>query len=284
MALHEIARFMMRPLPDKVYLQLLYYYNTGKLINFRNPRSFNEKLQWLKLHDRRPEYTAMVDKLLAKDYVGKIIGNEHIVPTLGVWDRAEEIDFDTLPDQFVLKCNHDSGSVVICHDKAQLDRCAAIKKLNKGLKKNGYWYGREWPYKNVKRKVFAEEYLENGNNELTDYKVHCFNGLPRLILVCQSRFNNMTEDFYTENWSRLELSRPNNPRSQTVMDKPELLDRILESAKELSTDTSFVRVDFYIVKNQFYFGELTFYPASGFEGFEPREWDNVIGEWIRLND
>lgn len=273
-----------RLVPDSIYISLMYYYHFHRLPNLHHPKTFNEKLQWLKLHDRRPEYTALVDKLLAKEFAGNLLGVEHIIPTLGAWERAEEIDFDALPNQFVLKCNHDSGSVFICRDKAQLNRKTVIEEFNKDLHRNGYWYGRERPYKNVQRKVFAENYIENADSELTDYKVHCFHGQPRLILVCQGRFQSsgMREDFYSENWEWMDLSRPDNPRSDNAMEKPIFLDQILKYAKKLSAGLPFVRTDFYVVDERVIFGELTFYPASGFKRFVPQYFDDLFGSWLTL--
>ena len=271
---------------DALYLKLKYYVNFRKTLNLENPKTFNEKIQWLKLHDRRPEYTTMVDKVEAKKYVASVIGEDHIIPTLTVYERAEDIDFDALPNQFVLKCSHDSGGIVICTDKSKLDREAAVRKLSKGLKSNYFYQTREWPYRNVKPKVLAEQYMsDDGENGLTDYKVHNFNGTPGMILVCRDRFGEggMTEDFYNAQWEHLDISRTAHPNASTTVGKPAELDEMLRLSRELSKDIPFVRTDFYTVGHKVYFGELTFYPASGMKPFVPDEWDYKVGTMLQLS-
>lgn len=272
---------MIRCLPDSLYISLQYYHHFYSFPNFKNPQKFNEKIQWLKLHDRKPQYTMMVDKYAVKEYVASVIGKQYIIPTLGIWDCAEDIDFNVLPEKFVLKCTHDSGSVVICRDKSCFDIEAAIQKLNKGLMRNGFWYGREWPYKNVKPRIIAERYLTDNPK---DYKYFCFNGIPRIVLVCSERFSDggLKEDFFDENWNHLDLCRPNHGNSKEKIEKPENHELMMSLAAELSKDIPFVRIDFYEVEGIVYFGEITFYPASGFEGFKPEEWDCKLGEWIEL--
>lgn len=271
---------------DRIYLKLRWKFSMNYPLNLDNPKSFNEKLQWYKLYDRNPLYTIMVDKYLAKEYVAKIIGSQYIIPTIGVWDNANDIDFDKLPERFVLKCNHDSGTgMCICKDKSALDINSVRMELNKGLKEDYYSFNREWSYKNVKRRIIAEQYMEDGNSkELTDFKIHCFNGVPRAILVCRDRFSDtgLTEDFYDVNWNLMEVRRPSIPNSIKPMEKPFLLEEMLELAKMLSNGIPFLRVDFYIVNQCIYFGELTFYPASGFTSFEPEKWDYIFGSWITL--
>ena len=255
-------------------------------LNLDNPQTFNEKLQWLKLHDRKPIYTTMVDKYEAKKYVADIIGEEYIIPTLAVYDRVEDIDFDALPNQFVLKCTHDSGGLVICRDKSKIDKKSAIKKLRKHLGRTYFWQNREWPYKNVKPRIIAEQYMSNvGENSLTDFKIHNFNGTPEVILVCKDRFGGkgMTEDFYNSQWEHLDISRIAHPNASTAPKKPVELDEMLHLSKELSKDIPFVRTDFYTVGHKVYFGELTFYPASGTKPFSPEQWDKILGEWLVID-
>jgi len=253
-------------------------------LNLEDPKSFNEKLQWIKLYDRQPIYSKLVDKYEVKQFVADIIGEEHIIPTIGVYDSVEDINFDELPQQFVLKCTHDSGGIVICRDKSSLNRETAIKKLQRGLKKNYYYQNREWPYKNVKPRIIAEQYMDNVGQELDDYKVHNFNGEPKVILVCSDRYkeSGLTEDFYSCEWQHLDLSRPGLQHSKEVQHKPAELDKMLELASKLSKDIPFVRTDFYIIDHQVYFGEMTFFPACGMKPFEPREWDYNFGDWLKL--
>lgn len=273
-------------MPDEDYLKRLFKASTGKPLNLENPQTFNEKMQWLKLHDRRPEYTMMVDKYLVRDYVKKTIGEQYLIPLLGVWDDPDEIDFNKLPNQFVLKCNHNSGyGMCICTDKSKLDIKKVKKELKKGLAQDYYLTGREWPYKNVPRKIVAEQYLSDGTGaSLDDYKVHNFNGRPEFILVCRDRFskNGLREDFFDTNWKHLKLKRPTHPNSEQGIDRPDRLDEILELSKALSQNIPFVRTDFYIVNNRAYFGEMTFFPASGLERFEPEEYDAIFGKMVQL--
>lgn len=271
--------------PDDKYLQRKYKAITGKGLSLHNPITFNEKIQWLKLYDRNEIYTTMVDKHLVKEYVACKIGYKYIIPTIAVWNSPHEVDFSILPERFVIKCNHNSGKgMYICKDKTFIDSKQIIADLKKGFDENYFLHGREWPYKNVKRKIIAETFLEDSISGLTDYKVHVFNGVPKFILVCRDRFSEsgLTEDFFTPEWEHISVKRPNIPNSSIDIVKPEQLDEILDLSKKLAKDIPFVRVDFYIVKNQVYFSELTFYPASGFSSFEPEEWDYTFGSWLKL--
>lgn len=272
-------------MPDEKYLKKVYAANMNKELNLQKPERFNEKLQWIKLYDRKPEYTTMVDKNVVKNYVAGIIGEQYIIPTLGVWDDPEDIDFDSLPEQFVLKCNHNSGlGMCICTDKSKLNVEQVKKELRKGLEQDYYLTGREWPYKNVPRKIIAEQYMSNGKEGLVDYKVHNFHGVPKLILVCKDRFeeSGLTEDFYSVDWEVLPVKRPGIQTSKAPMEKPKQLDEILSLSKKLSENIPFLRTDFYIIGQQVYFSELTFFPASGFKEFEPDEWDFILGSWIQI--
>ena len=271
--------------PDETYLKIKYRSAFGEKLDLKNPETFNEKLQWLKLYDRKPIYSTMVDKYEVKKYVASIIGEEYIIPTLGVWNRFEDINFDDLPNQFVLKCTHDSGGVVICKDKSILDIDAARKKINKSLRTNYYLRSKEWPYKNVRPRIIAEQYMEDTlEQELSDYKIHSFNGVPKVILVCKDRFSDLglTEDFFDQNWTHLEVCRKKHPNSSEEIKRPKELDKMLGLAETLSRDVPFLRSDFYTIDDKVYFGELTFFPASGFEGFKPEKFDKELGDWLVL--
>ena len=281
-------------IPDDVYLKIKYRGVFGKKLNLKEPQTFNEKLQWLKLYDRRPEYTTMVDKYAVKKYVADRIGEEYIIPTLGVWDHFDDIDFSALPNQFVLKCTHDSGGLVICKDKNKLDIKAAKKKIESCLKKNFYYMGREWPYKNVKPRIIAEKYmvdesdykLEDSeiNAGLSDYKMMCFNGKVRCSFVCSERFTKgLKVTFYDNDWNILPFER-HYPKSDKPVAKPKTFDNMVQLAEKLSKDIPFVRSDFYEIDGKLYFGELTFYPGSGFEDFTPDSVDYEIGQLIKLPD
>lgn len=272
-------------LPAKPYLSLKYSVVFKKKINWDNPVSFSEKLQWIKLYGCRPEYTTMVDKFKVKEYVASKIGSEHIIPTIGVWDTPDSIDFTTLPDKFVLKCNHDSGKIIICHNKSELDVDAVRTTLKKMMAADYYLMGRETPYKTVKRRIIAEPLIEQADGgELKDYKVHNFNGEPKMILVCQNRFSptGLTEDFYSESWELLPVRRPDHPNADLSAPKPEQLEELLNLSKILAADIPFVRTDFYIVGGRILFGEMTFFPSSGFVPFIPPVWDSIIGSWLTL--
>ena len=272
-------------MPDDEYLKRKSVATMGKEPDLDNPLTFNEKLQWLKLHDRKPEYTVMVDKYKARDYIAEKIGEEYLIPLIGVWDSPNEIDFDALPNQFAMKCNHNSGlGMCICTDKSKLNISKVKKELSRGLKQDYYLTGREWPYKDVPRKIVAEQFLKSDAGGLTDYKIHCFNGVPKFILVCRDRFteNGLTEDFFTPDWEHMHLKRPNIPNASSPIAKPEKLDKMLKLAEKLSENIPFIRIDFYLVEGKIYFSELTFFPASGFDGYDPAEWDKTFGDWLSL--
>ena len=282
----SFIRSLSRLIPDKMYLRMMYYKHFRKLPNLKNPKTFNEKLQWLKLNDRRPEYTQMVDKYEAKKYVAGILGEGYIIPTIGVWNRADDIPWDTMPDQFVLKCNNDSGGVVVCEKKESIDIERTKEFLNNRLKNNGFWYGREWPYKHVTPCIIAEQYLSDESGQLVDYKIHCFNGEPKIILVCRDRYKKtgMTEDFYTVEWKHLDIARPGHRNSSVAISCPKEIPVMIELSKKLSKNIPFLRVDFYVVNGHVYIGELTFYPASGFQQFEPQTADIEFGKMLNLTE
>lgn len=268
---------------DELFLRMKWKLRMNYPLDLEHPKTYNEKLQWLKLHDRKPIYTTMVDKYEAKKYVAEIIGQEYIIPTLAVYDRVEDIDFDALPHQFVLKCTHDSGGIVICRDKDSLDRKSALKKLRKALKRKYYWQNREWPYKNVKPRIIAEQYMEDESGyELKDYKFFCFNGVPRCLQVDFDRFKAHKRNFYDLQWNFIDfqLRFLNDPDLQIV--KPINFETMKEISYRLSNGIPHVRVDLYNVKGKIYFGELTFYHGSGLEQFNPEKWDDIMGEWLEL--
>lgn len=275
-----------KSMSDEAYLKMIYRIKFGKKLDLNHPVTFNEKLQWLKLHDHNPLYPTMVDKITAKDYVASIIGSEYIIPTLKVYGGVDDIRLEELPDQFVLKTNHSGGNsgVVICSDKAKFDLEAAKRKLQHSLDSDMFSHSREWPYTQIKPQVFAEKFMTEGGNAPDDYKVHNFNGVPKVILVCRDRFKDsgLTSDFYSDQWEHLDIERPLHQNAVEKIDRPAALDEMLELSRTLSKEIPFVRSDFYTVNNKLYFGELTFYPASGFQCFVPEEWDKKLGDWLIL--
>lgn len=272
-------------LSDEKYLKLLYRMHIGKKLNLSNPQTFNEKLQWLKLNNHKAEYTMMVDKYLVRDYIKRTIGEEYLIPLIGVWDNPDEIDFDSLPNRFVLKCNHNSGTgMCICKDKSKLDYEKVKSDLRKGLKEDYEKYNREWPYKNVPRKIVCEEYMEDQSGELKDYKFMVFGGEVKCSFVGSDRFSTegLHVTFYDNNWNIMPFER-HYPRLQKPHPKPICFDEMKKLAAKLSNNMPFVRVDFYEIKGKVYFGELTFFPGSGFEEFTPESWDYEFGSWIDLS-
>lgn len=270
---------------DELYLKLLYRVNMHKPLNLKSPTTFNEKIQWLKLYDRNPLYTVMVDKCEAKKYVAKKIGEQYIIPTLGVWDRFDEINFDRLPVQFVLKTTHDSGGVVICKDKGVFDREKARQILEHSLKRRYFLNTREWPYKNVKPRIIAEQYMvDESGYELKDYKIFCFDGLPKAMFIASDRQVEGAEtkfDFFDMDFEHLPFTN-GHPNAAYELKRPAAFDEMKLLAGKLSEGISQVRVDFYFINDQVYFGELTFSHWSGMVPFEPEEWDYKFGEWINL--
>ena len=271
-------------IPDKIYLKMRYKSHTGKKLNLKSPKRFNEKLQWLKLYNRCPEYTVMVDKVAVKDYVASLIGEEYVIKTLGVWDNPDDIDFSALPDKFVIKCNHNSGrGMYICRDKSKMDVEKVKRELKDGLGQDYYACDREWPYKNVPRKIIAEEFLDDGTGrDLNDYKVFNFNGEPRIIQVDFDRFSGHKKNLYTTDWQLCDFSFNYPAHPEIEIPRPETLSEMLRLSKILAKDMPYVRTDFYSVKGKLYFGEITFFPASGYGKFSPDEYDFKLGELITL--
>ena len=277
---------MNRDMPDEDYLKRMFRWQMGYELNLDNPRTFNEKLQWLKLHDRNPLYTTMVDKFEVKKYVADIIGEEYIIPTLGVWKTFDEIDFGQLPNQFVLKCTHDSGGLVICRDKQNFNLARAGKKINKSLRRNYYYWGREWPYKDVKPRILAEKYMEDETGALTDYKFYCFNGKPDCVLTCYERNTGDTKFyFFDRNWN---LKRYNKRGKEApagfTKPKPPNINKMFVLAERLASASGapFLRVDMYNVLGRVYFGELTLYPLSGYDLNRLPETDKLFGNMVDL--
>ena len=272
-------------IPDALYLKLRYRKVFHKPLNLKNPKTFNEKLQWLKLHDRRPEYTRMVDKYEAKQYVAERIGEKYIIPTLGVWDSFDEIDFESLPNQFVLKCTHDSGGLVICTDKTKLDMENARQRITASLNRNYFWANREWPYKNVKPRIIAETYMQDTSTaELRDYKFFCFGGKAKLLFIATDRQTEGEEtkfDFFDMDFNHIDV-RNGHPNGDVPPAKPICFDEMRQLAEKLSAGIPQLRVDFYEVDGKVYFGELTFFHWTGLVPFEPEQWDYTFGEWIEL--
>ncbi|MDY4223802.1 MAG: ATP-grasp fold amidoligase family protein [Candidatus Limivicinus sp.] len=276
------SRNMLNWMSDEAFLKRKFKLRMGYELDLDNPKTFNEKLQWLKLYDRNPLYTKLVDKYEVRKYIAEKIGEEYLIPLVGgPWNSPEEIDFDALPDQFVLKCTHDSGSVVICKDKSKLDIPAAKAKLSKHLKRNYYWTNREWPYKNVPPRIIAEKYMEDETGELRDFKFLCFNGMPRMMYISRDAAADTTTDFFDMDFNHLPI-RMKDPNSAILPTKPECFEEMQRIASVLSEGIPHVRTDFYCANSKIYFGELTFFHNGGFTGINPAEWNYKVGSWIKL--
>lgn len=272
-------------LPDKWYLFFRFKNRVGYWPHLNHPRTFNEKLQWLKLNDRHAEYTQMVDKIDAKKYVASIIGDKYIIPTLGVWNSVDEIEWDKLPNQFVIKVSSDSGGIVVCKDKQTLDIEKAKEKLTNGWGKNYYVHNKEYPYRDLTPRIIAEEYKEDESGyELRDYKIFCFNGEPKILFVASDRQKAGEDtkfDFFDLNWNHLPFTN-GHPNSKEFIAKPKNFEEMLEIAKKLSVGIPQVRIDLYNCNGQIYFGEITFFHWSGMTAFDPIEWDFKLGKMIKL--
>lgn len=270
-------------LPDDIYLRFLYLVKIHRPLRLKHPQTFTEKLQWLKLYNRDPEFTRMVDKYEAKQYVAERIGEEYIIPTLGVWERFDEIDFDSLPDQFVLKCTHDSGGLVICRDKATLDISAAREKIEACLKRNYYWDYREWPYKDVKPRIIAEPYLrDDETGELRDYKFYTFCGEVKALLIIAGRDTpEASGDYFDVNFRHLDMQW-GYKNAKILPAPPKSMEEMIRLAQQLSKSIPELRVDFYEINGRPFFGEMTFFDGGGLERIEPEKWDRVFGDWVTL--
>lgn len=277
------VRYALRWMPDRAFIQLNYFARFHRFANLSNPTTYNEKLNWLKLHDRNPVYPTLVDKAAAKDYVRKILGPEYVIPTLGIWERFEEIPFDELPERFVLKCTHDSEGVVLVPDKAAMDRAVAEKKIREALGRNFYYIGREWPYREVQPRIIAEPFLEDRETgELRDYKFFCFGGEPKVMFISSGRSGEgMTCDFYDMDFQHLDLRRK-YPNASKPIARPKNFEEMKECARKLTAGFPHLRADLYEVNGRVYFGELTLYTSSGFVPFHPEKWDRIFGDMITL--
>ena len=276
---------------DEMYIRLLFRGSLGEKLHLDNPQTFNEKLQWLKLYDRQPQHTRLVDKYLVREYIRDAIGEEYLIPLLGVWDHPDEIDFDALPNRFVLKCNHNSGlGMCICKDKSKLDIEQVKKELAQGLAENYYLVRREWAYQDVPRKILCERYIsdsgidpQSGHDGLSDYKFFCFNGIVKFFKIDFDRFTDHHANYYSPEGELLpfgEADYPPKPDHQLPM--PKNLKKMVELSEILSKGHKFLRVDFYEINGAVYFGELTLFPATGMGQFTPVEWDRIIGDWLVL--
>lgn len=281
---YRFLNLFAKQLSDKAYIEWKWFVTFGRRINLDNPHTFNEKLQWLKLYNRIPDYTRLVDKYEVKKHVAALIGEQYVTPTLAVYEHAEDINFDALPNQFVLKTTHDSGGIVICTDKSKLNKEKAIKTLDKALKTDFYAYTREWPYKDVPRRIIAEQYIPTPDGDLRDYKFFCFDGVPKVMFVAADRFTpgeETTFDFFDMDFNHIDV-RNGHPNATKVIEKPEGFELMKELAARLSAGMPHVRVDFYDINGKIYFGEMTFFHFSGFVEFKPQNLDNVMGEYIHL--
>lgn len=283
----KLARERIIKMDDEKYLKLMFKQIMKKELDLANPSTFNEKLQWLKLNDRNPQYTKMVDKYEVKKYVSNIIGNKYIIPTIGVYNSLNQIDFNKIPEEFVIKTTHYGGSegVFLIKNDYKTHKREIEKKINKLMKKNLFYYGREWPYKNVKPRIIIEKYMQENEKEgaLKDYKLFSFNGKVGTILVCSNRNgSSKNTDFYDVNWNLMPFTREMHKNNPNGIKKPAKLNEMVEIAEKLSANIPFVRVDLYEINGQVYFGELTFYPSSGFEGFIPKEYDKILGDMLEL--
>lgn len=280
------SRQLLNWMPDEMFIKLLYRFHEGKKINLDNPTLLNEKLQWLKLYDHNPKYTMMVDKYKVKEYVRELIGEEYIIPTLGVWDNAKKIEFGKLPNQFVLKTNHDSHSLVICKNKEDFDYKSAIKKLNKSLKRNGFWYGREWPYKNVEPLVLAEQFIQNRDgSSLVDYKFYCYGGKP-IYFMCsygeaEHNAKNHKFDMNLKSIDHLFKKKPAIDEKDVTI--PDNIDQMISIVEKLCKGYQHIRIDLYNVDGHIYFGEMTFYSSAGLINIYSQDYSNYLASLIDIH-
>ena len=285
-ALHEAFRWFANHTykywPDGLWLRMLFYTKVHKKLNLSHPKTFTDKLNWQKIHDRNPLYTKLVDKYEVKAYIKDLIGEQYVIPLYGVWNHFDDIDFDQLPEQFILKCTHDSGRFAICKDKSSFDKQAVKERFEKSLHNNFFWWTREWAYKNVPPRIIAEKLMdEDGSGALTDYKFFCFNGEPRIMYISKDVAAHPTTDFFDMDWNPLPF-KIKDEHSDVLPPKPPFFEDMRCLARKLSQGIPQVRVDFYYIKGQIYFGEMTFYHNSGIFSITPDEWDSIIGEWLEL--
>lgn len=280
--------YLLKFLPDELYIKLFYYAVAGKWMDLKNPKGFNEKQNWLKLHDRHPEYSELVDKYAVRQHIDKILGEGHLFPLLGKWESFDNIDFDLLPKAFVLKCNHDSGSTKIIRDKSSLteeQKQKLRKHFNTKMKEDSFYAGREFPYKGIKKRyILAEQFMTESNHpekSVEDYKFFCFNGIPRVMFIATDRNTDCRFDFFDMDFNHLEIENL-HPHADKPIPKPERFDEMKEIAARLSKGMKFVRIDLYQIDGEIYFGEYTFYHGGGFAPFKPDEWEWRLGDWIKI--
>lgn len=281
--MREMVYILSHVIPDRLYLKIKYYQCLRRRLRLNDPTTFNEKLNWLKLYDRNPEYMKMVDKYEVREHIAKTIGEEYLIPLFSVYDDVEDIDWSELPRSFVLKCTHGSGFNIICRDKTKLDIVSSKKKLQKWMRENLFWYGREWPYKYVQPRIICESYMvDESGIELKDYKIFCFGGEPKLIQVDYDRFTNHKRNLYDMDWNyiRASIQYPSDPA--TTIKKPENLEIMINVSKKLAENIPHVRIDLYNIEGKVFFGEMTFYHGSGFEKFQPEDFNKQLGSWIDL--
>ena len=273
-------------IPNKTFTKHYYCEIMGKKLNLKNPRTFNEKLNWLKLYYHNPLMSKVVDKYAVRSYIKEKIGKQYLIPLIGVYDKVEEIDFDKLPNKFVIKCNHDSGSYIICEDKSKLDIDKVKEKINYHMSKNYYYQWREWPYKRVKPKILIEKYMyDKTTNSFDDYKFMCFDGKVDSVMVCTNRKSGHTKfRFFDEDWNLKKYNKDSlNEDYNHQYPKPKRIKEMFKIASKLSEGFPFVRVDLYYANNKIYFGELTFFPQAGFDPNIVEEADKALGENIKIN-
>ena len=270
-------------IPTVPYLHFVYWIKTGKRLNLKQPKTFCDKLNWLKFNEMKSEYTQLVDKVAVREYLANVMGEDICIPLLGVWDHYDDIPFDRLPDSFVLKCNHDSGSTKIIHDKATINHSDLRRFFEGRLKQNPYVLGREYPYKNVKPMICVEEYMvTDDNKEINDYKFFCFDGKPEIFYIVTERSNGCKSDYYDMEFNHLDIVNV-DPNSDSEIEKPKLFEEMKLLASKLSKGMKFVRIDLYEINNKIYFGEFTFFHCGGFWPMQPDEWEKKLGDLISLN-
>ena len=274
-----------RIIPDTLYLKLQYRHHFSKNLDLKNPATYNEKIQWLKLNDRKPEYNTYVDKYEVRKHVSETIGDDYLIPLIGVYDSVEEINWSQLPNKFVLKCTHGSACNIICSNKSELEIEQSKLKLENWMNKNWYWYGREWPYKDLKPRIICEEFLvQDDGEELRDYRFFCFSGEPKFVTVDFSITDKKKtrRNLYDLNWNRMDAEISYPKENSFKVKKPEKLEEMIKLSKVLSSNIPHARVDFYFIKNKIYFGEITLYHQSGFGKIKPTEFDRKMGDWIEI--
>jgi len=275
-------------LPDKPYIQLFYWATTGKLVNFKNPKGFNEKLQWLKIYDRHPEYSQLVDKLAVREHIDAVLGEGHLFPLLGKWKSFDDINFDELPEQFVLKCNHDSGSTKVIKNKSALtneDFRNLKKSFDRRIREKFFYAGREYPYKGIEPYILAEQLMIDQNEpykSIEDYKFYCFGGVPKVVLVVTDRSSDCRFDFFDMDFNHLDI-RKQHPNADKPIKKPNHFEEMKEMAHKLAKDKKMVRIDLYEISDTVFFGEYTFFPGGGFDLLKPEKWERQLGDWIDID-